>query len=103
MVAELDSWEGVDCSDEHYQVMLKASFGMNFTEFIDILDYIFERRLNGLGGSICPDAHTGDDYLMFDLDRIHALVENMLGDDEDNQFSAEDLQRLDKIKETTYK
>lgn len=76
---------------------------MNFTEFIDILDYIFERRLNGLGGSSCPDGHTGDDYLMFDLDRIHALVENMLGDDEDNQFSAEDLQRLDKIKETTYK
>lgn len=90
----------MDASDEHYQVMLKASFGMNFTEFIDILEFIFERRLNGVGGS--PGGHSGDDYLMFDMDRIHELVVTML-DEEEDRFSSEDMKRLDQIKETTYK
>lgn len=92
VIEELASWEEVQESEEHYQVMLKASFGMNYSEFIDILEFIFNRRLNGIPG---PAKH-----LQFDMDQIHSLVERMLDED---RFTPEDLQRLDQIKVTTYK
>lgn len=97
VIDELASWDEVQESEEHYQVMLKASFGMNFSEFVDILEFIFHRRLNGVGGH--PE---GEKYLQFDMDSIHRLVEKMLEQEED-QFTREDLHRLDEIKVTVYK
>lgn len=101
VIEELASWgDEVEESEEHCQVMLKASFGMNYTEFIDILEFIFHRRLNGIAGS--SGEHSGKDYILFDMDRIHSLAESMLGED-DERFTQNDLQRLDQIKVTTYK
>lgn len=102
VIDELAGWEEVQESEEHYQVMLKASFGMNYGEFIDILEFIFHRRLNGIPG--CPTgSHSTEQYLRFDMDRIHSLAEAMLEVQEEEQFTQEDLQRLDQIKVTTYK
>lgn len=96
VIEELDSWEDVQGSEEHYQVMLKASFGMNFRDFIDILEFIFNRRLCEIDQT--PSA--AHKYVIFDLDRIHRLVEIML--EEEELFSAEDQERLDQIKVTAY-
>lgn len=106
VVDELIGWEGdLQDSKEHCQVMLKASFGMNYTDFIDIVEFIARRRHSD---SLSPIESTvsfgrfsfGINHILFDLDQVSGLVATMLQDDDDeDQFSAKDLQRLQAIKE----
>lgn len=95
VIDELNSWEQIQGSDEEYQVMLKASFGMNYSGFVDILEFIFNQRLAGVGGS--TDGHSGDKYLLFDLEKICQLAGNMLREQEE-RFDGVDVKRLNRIK-----
>lgn len=66
--------------DEHCQVMLKASFGMNFKDFLDLLEHISEKRIKSL-----TNEKSFKFFKIFDLNRNHLKfdlksIENVLTD-----------------------
>lgn len=105
VVEELDAWnDGLEGSQEHYQVMLKASFGMNFKDFVDIVEFIARRRLSDIESPLESTVSFGrfcfgENHILFDLERISSLVQEMLQADED-LFSSEERARLEVIKES---
>lgn len=76
--------EIADCRDmenfeEHCQLMLKSSFGMNFTDFLEILVHIADKRIKGLRENVdfkvFDKFSFGDDHMKFDLKAIkHVLT-----------------------------
>lgn len=82
-----------DCKDmpdfeDHCQLMLKASFGMDFQEFYKFIAYIAKKRINFLKlGEVVylPEGRTlGRNHAVFDLCCIYHVV-NMLEAHEDMQ------------------
>jgi JmjC domain, hydroxylase len=68
-----------DCKDmenfaEHCQLMLKASFGMNVTDFVEILAHIANKRIklikDGTNFKLFEDFTVGANLVTFDLDVI---------------------------------
>lgn len=76
--------EIADCRDmenfeEHCQLMLQSSFGMNFADFLEILTHIAEKRIKALSNDIkfqvFEDFSFGDNHMTYDLKAIsHVLT-----------------------------
>uniref|UniRef100_A0A182JZJ6 Jumonji domain-containing protein 4 n=1 Tax=Anopheles christyi TaxID=43041 RepID=A0A182JZJ6_9DIPT len=75
---EIDDCREMDNFDEHCQVMLKASFGMDYTDFLTILLYVCDKRLASLkGGGVVKqidDYVLGKKHVMFDIVTIRELL-----------------------------
>lgn len=107
VVAEIEDCRQMDNFEEHCHTMLRASFGINIYDFLNILEYIAEKRIkcfglqnnnnhhiidNELGGenSIDDEIIERKKYLLFDtftlndfhmrhdLKNINAVVQQML-------------------------
>lgn len=84
-----------DCEDmpdfeDHCQVVLKASFGMDFESFYKFVAYIAEKRINFLkfGEAVClPEGRVlGRNHVLFDLLHIYDVVKSL--------WQHEDLEKL---------
>lgn len=68
--------------DEHCQVMLKASFGMNFKDFLDLLEHISEKRIKSLTNEksfkIFKIFDLNQNHLKFDLKSIENVLTDFL-------------------------
>ncbi|XP_053677723.1 2-oxoglutarate and iron-dependent oxygenase JMJD4 homolog [Anopheles nili] len=75
---EIDDCRDMENFNEHCQLMLKASFGMDYTDFFSILSYICDKRLCNLheGKNLEQfDKYVlGKRHLFFDLIAIHKLL-----------------------------
>lgn len=85
-----------DCTDmpdfeDHCQIMLKASFGINFQDFYKFIAYIAKKRIEFLKNSedvqLFERRKLGKNHAIFDLLCIYSVVELML--------KHEDVRRLD--------
>ena len=68
----------------HCQLMLKASFGMNYIQFYEILSFIAENRLNSVINSVpiknFGKWHLGKNHCLFDLRQIKIVLESLIDD-----------------------
>ncbi|XP_061401583.1 2-oxoglutarate and iron-dependent oxygenase JMJD4 homolog [Musca vetustissima] len=84
VVTEIDDCRQMDNFTEHCQTMLRASFGINYLDFIQLLQSITERRLSTSSSSsklIFFDNYIPNDYhIEHDLQRIVQVVDLMLQD-----------------------
>ncbi|XP_073986608.1 jumonji domain containing 4 [Rhodnius prolixus] len=68
----MDNWE------EHCQVVLKCTFGMNYSDFAKFLIFIAERRLESLSKStyltVTGNWQIGRNHMLFDLLNIHPIL-----------------------------
>lgn len=103
VIAEIEDCRQMENFDEHCQTMLCASFGLNFYDFLDILEYIAKKRLHSYttGQSNNNDRSVGNElevlvensanknlhfaavtmneyHLRYDLHCINAVVQEML-------------------------
>lgn len=78
---EMEDWSS------HCQLMLKASYGMNYSQFFDFLFFIAEKRINSLNHDIPTlsfDIWTlGKNHCLFDLRQIKIVLENLIQDAND--------------------
>ncbi|XP_059612756.1 2-oxoglutarate and iron-dependent oxygenase JMJD4 homolog [Phlebotomus argentipes] len=73
---EIEDCRDMENFDEHCQVLLKASYGMNIQDFVGLLGKIAQKSLDK---SRCFDEFTfGDNHLAFDLDRINHILTRMM-------------------------
>uniref|UniRef100_A0A182RG37 Jumonji domain-containing protein 4 n=1 Tax=Anopheles funestus TaxID=62324 RepID=A0A182RG37_ANOFN len=79
---EIDDCRDMDNFDEHCQVMLKASFGMDYTDFLAIIQYVCDKRLTSLkdGKSVRQNDNyvLGRKHSMYDIIIIRELLAGML-------------------------
>ncbi|XP_050077884.1 2-oxoglutarate and iron-dependent oxygenase JMJD4 homolog [Anopheles maculipalpis] len=75
---EIDDCRDMDNFDDHCQVMLKASFGMNYVDFLTIIQYICDKRLTSLEDNsavqLIDNYVLGRKHLMYDLIIIRNLL-----------------------------
>lgn len=102
-----------DCSDmldfdNHCQLMLKASFGMNFEDFYKFLEYIAEKRIQFLRDRKCiifpENIMLGKNHAIFDLLCLYDVIELMLKHEDVKQlnFYENILYLSDKIKNKVF-
>jgi len=75
--SETDGWS------DHCQVMLKALFGMNITEFVDFIKHISNKRLESLTNDRVVEFEQWKferNHIIFDLKAIHKLLKDITSD-----------------------
>uniref|UniRef100_A0A182PAN7 Jumonji domain-containing protein 4 n=1 Tax=Anopheles epiroticus TaxID=199890 RepID=A0A182PAN7_9DIPT len=81
---EIDDCHDMDNFDDHCQVMLKASFGMDYADFLAIVLYVCDKRLKSIQEEGAEKVKQIDDYVlgkhhvMFDLGAIRDLLGEMV-------------------------
>ena len=84
-----------DCKDmedwsSHCQMMLKASYGINYAQFYDFLSFIAEKRINFLiykTQNLSFDTWMlGKNHNLFDLRQIQIILQNFVKDTEDKSI-----------------
>lgn len=64
--------------DEHCQLMLKSSFGMNFAGFLEILTHIADKRINAqcknIKFKVFDNFSFGDNHMTYDLKAVLQLL-----------------------------
>lgn len=70
---------------EHCQVMLKASFGMNFKDLLDLLEHISDKRIKLLKDektfNFFKDFQLNRNHIIFDLKSIEMVLTDFLTKD----------------------
>ncbi|XP_055541078.1 2-oxoglutarate and iron-dependent oxygenase JMJD4 homolog isoform X2 [Wyeomyia smithii] len=83
---EIDDCKDMENFDEHCQIMLNASYGMNFESFLKILTHISEKRIKALKSSVevihFDKYRLGVNHIQFDLNAINAVLTMMLSQKE---------------------
>lgn len=78
---EMENWTS------HCQLMLKASYGMNYSQFFHFLSFIAERRINALNHKITNVSFDiwilGENHCLFDLRQIKIVLEHLTKDAND--------------------
>lgn len=78
-----------DCStmegwNEHCQVMLRALYGMNYSDFYDFISHICVKRINSLTGqkplTVFGNWQIGNNYQIYDLTQLIKILEDALLD-----------------------
>lgn len=76
---EIEDCQDMDNFEEHCQVMLKASYGLDFVKFYQFLKYIAVKRINLLEDNvkiISFDRHElGRTHALFDLESIKCVLQ----------------------------
>lgn len=71
VVREIDDCADMDGFPLQCQILLKASFGMNYSDFFDLLKYVSDRRIEFFNESkavVIFDAYElGEQHILFDL------------------------------------
>lgn len=78
VVKEISDCKDMDNFDEHCQVMLKASFGMNFEDFLDLIEHIADKRVKLLNVESSEDFKLSRNHLLFDLKSIENVLTDIL-------------------------
>lgn len=82
VVKEISDCIDMDNFDEHCQVMLKASFGMNFKDLLDLLEHISDKRIKLLNNEksfkFFKDFDLNRNHLKFDLKSIEIVLTDFL-------------------------
>ncbi|CRL00745.1 CLUMA_CG014001, isoform A, partial [Clunio marinus] len=82
---EISDCKDMENFDEHCQVVLKASFGMNLQDFVDILKHIAEKRIESIVKSkqceIFNDFYFGLNITRFDLKVIEKSLSMLISNE----------------------
>lgn len=82
VVKEISDCIDMENFDEHCQVMLKASFGMNFKDLLDLLEHISDKRIKLLNNEksfkFFKDFDLNRNHLKFDLKSIEIVLTDFL-------------------------
>lgn len=77
--------------DEHCQLMLKASFGMSFNDFLEILVHIANKRINALQENcsfkVFDKFSFGENHMKFDLQAIKDVLTRLKENNSVRKFS----------------
>lgn len=77
---EITAYKGVETTDEKYQIMLKSHFGMDFDDFLAIIDHATTKRAKAIDAnqSLTVGGFSFDEsHLIFDLKRVFQLVKQI--------------------------
>lgn len=84
VMKEIEDCSNMDNWPAHCQVMLKASHGMDYTQFYDFLSFIIARRLNAIDSKeFCISFNTwqlGIEHTIFDLNCAKNVLKNLIED-----------------------
>ncbi|XP_053692301.1 2-oxoglutarate and iron-dependent oxygenase JMJD4 homolog [Sabethes cyaneus] len=80
---EIDDCKDMEGFDEHCQIMLNASYGMNFEMFLKILAHICKKRVKAYHSSEEERVHfenyrLGVNHIRFDLNAILSVLKRMI-------------------------
>lgn len=104
-----------DCKDMddwlmHCQTMLKASFGMNYLQFYELISFIANRRLDSVINNVPEKSfdkwYLGKNHCFFDLRRIKIVLKSLIENTSEKNINCllwkqnEPQQLLNKITET---
>uniref|UniRef100_A0A336K565 Jumonji domain-containing protein 4 n=1 Tax=Culicoides sonorensis TaxID=179676 RepID=A0A336K565_CULSO len=72
--------------EQHCQVILKSVFGMDYRDFLTILDHIVQKRVNTIKdikkSKVSEEISLDENHLNFDLNQIFSVLKVMSSDDE---------------------
>lgn len=76
---EIQDCRSMDGWDDHCQLMLRALYGMNYSDFYDFISYITKRRMNCLTDdkkalTVFGDWLIGPNYLTYDLKQLLKIL-----------------------------
>ncbi|KAJ8679824.1 hypothetical protein QAD02_015611 [Eretmocerus hayati] len=86
-----------DCMDMedwamHCQIMLKASFGMDYFQYYELLSFIAEKRINSVINNVPVVTferwQLGKNHCLFDLQRIKSALELLINDAQEREISS---------------
>lgn len=82
VMKEIEDCKDMDDWPSHCQTMLKASFGMNYLQFYELLSFIADSRLNSVINNV-PEKnfdkwYIGRNHCLFDLQRIKVVLKSFM-------------------------
>jgi hypothetical protein len=84
VIKEIEDYREMDDWTTHCQIMLKASFGMNYIQFYEFLSFIAEKRLNSVIHNVPAKSfnkwHLGRNHCLFDISQIKYVLESLMKD-----------------------
>ena len=84
VIKEIEDCRDMDDWTMHCQVMLKASFGINYFQFYEFLSFIAETRLNSVINSVPVKSfekwYLGINHCLFDLRQIKVVLKSFVED-----------------------
>lgn len=87
MTKEIEDCKDMDDWITHCQIMLKASFGMNYLQFYEFLSFIAKKRLNSVINSVPVKSFEtwllGENHCLFDLRQIKVVLKSLIDDASD--------------------
>nr|CAD7423534.1 unnamed protein product [Timema monikensis] len=81
---EVEEYRAIDGWEDHCQLMLRATYGMNYEEFYNFLHFIATRRLDFLGNNnpniMFGEWKIGINHAIFDLVQLKKVLDLLLCD-----------------------
>ncbi|KAF5273633.1 hypothetical protein FQR65_LT04632 [Abscondita terminalis] len=88
---EIDDCKDMDNFLDHCQIMLKASFNLNFKEFFNVINYIAKKRLMFLNGGhtiwLTDEYVLGRNHAIFDLISIKCTLKELVNNSDVKELS----------------
>lgn len=80
VIKEIDDCKDMPMFNEHCQIMLKASFGMDYEMFLNLLCFIVEKRLKSIENNdfIINGFTYGKNHILFDINSILNVLNTIL-------------------------
>lgn len=75
VVREIEDCRDMSNFEEHCQKMLKASFGMNYMDFLSILEHIVKKRKSDVNSTVFDTFTLSQFHKIFDLRQIYKLID----------------------------
>ncbi|CAD7086449.1 unnamed protein product [Hermetia illucens] len=77
VVEEISDCKDMDNFNEHCQVMLKSVFGLDFNDFIDILEHVAKKRMSGEPNIMFDEYELNLCHKEYDLERITSILKDI--------------------------
>ncbi|KAH8295870.1 hypothetical protein KR018_005300 [Drosophila ironensis] len=100
---EISDCQQMDNFEAHCQTMLRASFGINYLDFIELLEFIGARRLAQVDGGATAkfllfNSYTMNDYhVLYDLECLKRILRSMIDDPSVHQSPLELVDRCQRL------
>lgn len=91
---EIADCRSMDAFQTHCQIMLKASHGMNFQDFLNLLKVIAKNRKIQLQQNCANDIRIGRNHCEFDLKQISTVIENICEKCQNLEEISEDILKM---------
>lgn len=87
---EIEDCRDMENFDDHCQLMMKAVYGMNLVEFVNLVLHIFDERVKNCDKKVFSEFSLGENLQRFDLKMADEVLNDLL----ESEIADEDLKKI---------